>query len=263
MEQIISRLHLLSGADLVMTPVVSVKHPTVKDVLSINGGLLCEDYYWAYVSALLCDPYDHMVYLDDMGKDYEKVTPFQVFCYRWIDMQKAVITHQDGAEDRLRLVYAALKMFFGQHVFDIGQLKGETVLLDKRDSMWFMTDEMFSLATAFITQINCIAREDKIKPATPSAKMVLIDDMRSELKKKARNKKEPERPDHIGDALAVVLAGGSGAINPSNYHDVHIYQLLSSSRAIQKQMVVQSMLNGIYTGMMKADKISNEDLRWV
>ena len=126
-----------------------------------------------------------------------------------------------------------------------------------------MPDELFSIVSEFITAINCIDRSDKIKPANASAKRVLIDDTRSEMRKKARNKKDEKRPNHLGDALAIVLAGGSGAITPSNYNDVHIYQLLSSSRAIQKQMVVQSMLNGIYTGMMKTDKLSDDDLRWV
>ena len=86
--------------------------------------------------------------------------------------------------------------------------------------------------------------------------------MRIEQRKRARNKKQQEPVTHIGDALAVVLSAGAGTITPSNYHETHIYQLLTASRAIQRQMVVQAMLNGIYTGMLKADKISDSELRW-
>lgn len=257
----ISRLQLLSGTDLVLTPNVSVRHPSITDILSINHGFYSEDYYWAYVSSILSDPYDFMVFLDDNHIDYESVSAFRVFALRWADTKAKAMKNKKGAA-AFDFLNESLAYFFGPRQFDFETYEGRQIMIDRQDHRWFMTDEMFDMASQFITAINCMERTDKIKPATPSAKRILIEDMRSEQKRRARNKKPPERTEHIGDALAVVLSGGAGTITPSNLHNTHIYQLLTTARAVQKQMVVQAMLNGIYTGMMKADKISDNDLRW-
>lgn len=259
MGALTSKLFLLSGSDLKITSAVTVKHPTVADVLSINRGFFCEELYWSYISAILSDPYDYMVYLDDKKIDYETVSAFQVFAMRWADMNAKKIAKSDESSNFMR---DALTFYFGNHDFDIITVNNTPFLIDRRDSSWVMNDEIFDIATDFIFHINCLERTDKIKPGNAGFKRILIEDMRAEQKRKTRDKQSNNPVTHIGDALNAVLSGGSGAINPANYAETHIYQLLSASHAIQRKMVVQSMLNGIYTGMMKADKITNEELRW-
>lgn len=259
MGAVMSKLFLLSGADLRITKTVTVKHPTVTDVLALNNGYFCEELYWSYVSALMSDPYDYMVYLDDQGLDYEKYSSFQVFVLRWQDAQIEKLTKKDEAAD---MMFDAMTFFFGAHDFDVVVLDGQQYLVDKKDYSWVMNEQVFDMAINFIFELNCLERTDKIKPATPGHKRILIEDMRAEQKRKLKNKKPPEQVSHIGDALSAVLSGGSGAITPATCSSTHIYQLLSSSKAIQKKMVVQSLLNGIYTGMIKADKITNEEMRW-
>ena len=255
----ISKLFLLSGADLKLTSCVSVKHPTINDVLGINNGYFCEEIYWSYSSAILSDPYDYMVYLDDRGIDYESVTAFQVFFMRWTDAEKEAMIASGGSSTLMR---QALSFYFGQRDFKFIEYQNKLYFLDANDPLWVMDEDIFGLACEFILQLNCLSRTDKIKPANPGYKKILIEDMREQEKRKAREKKSDEPITYIADALNAVLSGGSGSITPSNYSDTHIYQLMSASQAVQRKMVVQSMLNGIYTGMMKADKISNDDLRW-
>lgn len=242
-----------------LTHSVYVKHPTVTDVLSLNNGYFCEELYWSYVSALMSDPYDYMVYLDDRKIDYETVTEFQVFVLRWLDAKKAKFEHGDTSFD---VMSDALNFFFGRHNFDVVTIEKQAFLFDADDQSWVMNEQVFDMAMEFIFEMNCLEKTDRIKPATPGHKRILIEDMRDEQKRKSRKKQPSEPVSHIGDALGAVLAGGSGAITPTTCSDTHIYQLLSASRAIQRKMVVQSMLNGIYTGMMKADKITNDELRW-
>ena len=257
----ISRLFLLSGADLVLTDSVSVHHPSIDDILHINNGMLCEECYWGYVSALLSDPYDYMVYLDDKKIDYETVSPLFVFTLRWLDAVEEKV--RDAGSTSLSFLQEALAFFFGVREYDIVTLSGTPFLIDRNDETWCMDERAFQIASEFIFQINCMERQDKIRPATPGAKRMLIEDARSEQKRRLRSKEPPKREEHIASALATVLAGGAGTITPENFMHTCIYQLLSTSRSVQRQMVVQSMLNGIYTGMMKADKLSEEDMRWV
>lgn len=259
MGSVTSKLFLLGGSDLRLTQSVTVKHPTVTDVLSLNGGYYCEELYWSYVSAIMSDPYDYMVYLDDHKIDYEMTSAFRVFALRWNEAQEKKMMSDDGAADFMR---EALTFFFGEHDFTIIILEQQVFLVDASDPTWALNEQLFDIACDFIRELNCLERTVRINPATKSHKRILIEDMRDEQKRKARENKTHDPITHIGDALGAVLAGGSGAITPENCSNTHIYQLLSASRAIQKKMVVQSMLNGIYTGMMKADKISNDDLSW-
>ena len=265
---LISRMLLLSGRDLELLPGVAVRHPTVTDILGINNGFLCEDYYWTYVFSILSDPYDNMVYLDDNHIDYEKVSAFDVFMLKWNDAQKDEVANRDKYKQLgtspLSVLMDSLSFFFGEHRFGFSKVGGQIVLIDLDDPKWMVSKDAFVLATEFITKCNCIVRDDKINPSSPWAKKVLIDDKRMDEKKRARKEfKKEEKAERIAESLATVFAGGAGTITPENYDHVHIYQLLSTAHSVQRQMVVQSMLNGIYTGMMKADKLSDKELRWV
>lgn len=260
MESLISRLFLLSGNDLHLTDSVVVRHPTVSDILAINKGFLCEECYWSYVSTILSDPYDYMVYLDDKKIDYESVSPFFVFALRWCDAKTERAPGAHGTE--LDAIKEALSFFFGARDYDMIVEAGAPFLIDRQDERWIMNDQIFQIACDFIFQINCMERRDKIHPATPGAKRMLIEDTRSEQKRKLRSKQTESAEEYIATSLATVLSGGAGTITPESYDRTHIYQLFSTSRAIQKQMVVQAMFNGIYTGMLKADNLSEEDLRW-
>lgn len=264
---LISRLLLLSGMDLELAPGVTVRHPTVSDVLGINHGLLCEDHYWTYVFSVLSDPYDNMVYLDDNGIDYENATPFDVLMLRWSDARKDATLNRDKYRSLgfspLTMLRDAMSFFFGSRHFEFASIGGQIALVDLDDPGWILTKEAFALAATFIAKCNCIVRTDQIKPGSPSAKQILLEDKRAEEKRRARKKAKEAGAERIAEALATVFAGGAGTITPDNYPNIHVYQLLSTAHSVQKQMVVQSMFNGIYTGMMKADKLPDKELRWV
>lgn len=269
MESLISKAFLLSGRDFRVSNCVTVHHPTVPEILDINGGILCEEIYWLYVSTIMSDPYDYMVMLDDIGIDYEKSNAFEVFAHRWTNAQAEYVknkaTYDQKGASPLTIYDEAMSFFFGAgRSFRLVKYKGQMFIVDDNDGHWALDKDGFCAAMEFIVKINCIDGEEHIKPATPAHKRILIDDKRMEEKKRARKQiKKREKIDRIGDALATVFSCGAGAITPDNYHKVHIHQLLSSALSIQKQMVVQSKFNGIYCGMLKSDKISDDELRWV
>lgn len=264
---VIPRAFLFSGDDFPLFPGVSVKHPCVGEILSLKDGVLCEDYYWSYVSALLSDPYDHMVYLDDNGIDYETVTAFDVFILRWNSAQKEYAANRQSYDAQsyspADIFYDALGFFFGgNRKFGIARIDNQIVIIDENDQNWLLTKEAFLLAVDFIRQINCVQTGDRIKPASGFAKKLLIEDMRIEQNKMRWRKDEPEHTEQIADALSTVFAGGAGTITPMNYREVKIYHLMNAARSIQKQMLVQALMNGMYSGMIKSDKISDKELRW-
>lgn len=261
---LISTVMLRSGRELELAPGIAVRHPTVSDILRINGGLMCEDYYWTYVFTVLSDPYDYMVYLDDNQIDYEKVSAFDVFMLRWNDAVKDYVSNKEkylqfGASP-LSLMKDALAFFFGPRKFCISKIADQFVLADADDRSWLVTQDAFNLATHFISLCNCIDREDQIKPATPGAKRVLIDDRRREERKRAkRSIDKEERIERIGEAMSAIDAG-VGMV--ASYDTLPVYRLLATARSVQKRVVVQSILNGIYTGMIKSGGVPDKELRW-
>ena len=78
-----SKSLLMSGNDFKLTPSITLYHPTVGDFLSIDITMNPDDVYWTYVQMLLSDPYSNMVMLDDIGKNYLEVSPYEVFTIQW------------------------------------------------------------------------------------------------------------------------------------------------------------------------------------
>lgn len=235
--------------------------------MKLGGGTSCEDAYLAYMFALLSDPYDHMVWLDDNGMDYEHVTAFQVFALRWLDAQKEYADHiveYNTIGFRPDSIYReALCFFFGEHKYTLCY-EGSTgyVVFAADDPGWYMDERIFGIAVNFIQEINCIERSDKILPANASAKKILIEDQREEIKRRSKKKRDTESPQQLASATTTVLFGDAGSISPFDLPRLSIYHLLSGATAINKRMVVHAMLNGIHTGMIKTDKMSAEALRW-
>lgn len=263
----ISQLFLHSGKDFQIAEAISVRHPKMEDILALGGGALCEDVYWSYVLTLLSDPYDHMVWLDDHGIDYEHVTAFQVFVLRWLDAQKEYADHTveyNTMGYRPDAIYRkALCFFFGERKYTI-RYEGDNgyVVFAVDDPSWYMDVRIFGMAVNFIQKINCIDRSDKILPANASAKKILIEDKRAEIKRQSKQKRDTEPLQQLASATTTVLFGDSGSISPFELPRLSIYHLLSGATAINKRMVVHAMLNGIHTGMIKTDKMPVETLRW-
>jgi hypothetical protein len=164
-----------------------------------------------------------MVFLDDHGIDYETVSPIEVLWLKWQDQRER------------ELIAESLNFFLGARNYDMAEVRDVKVIYDKSDDTFAMGPAQFEWVTYFISQINCLTQDGRIRPATQSAKRILIEDMRDEIKRATKRKKK----DELG-----------------------IYQLLYGSISTQKQIKVQSMFNGIFTGMMKADKLPEDELRW-
>lgn len=247
----ISKAFLHTGQDLDLGNDVVVRHPKIADIIAINHGFLCDAIYWSYVSILLSDPYDNMVFLDDRGLDYETQTPFDVFCQKW-----------DAGMDH-SVICDALEFFLGKHKFSVMRLPDQrSVIYDKNNAHYAFGGQVFDYVASFISRIHCIDRTDKIQPASPSAKRILIEDMRDEQKRLLR--KRPKQGEHeiLGPLISAAVYGGSGAITPFNFVDLGIFQLMNAASVPQKKQRTGAILNGIYTGMLHADKIPKEDFRW-
>lgn len=263
----LSRAFLEKGEDLKLSNKLFVHHPSIEDIVSLGNGILCDEVYWGYVFNLLNDPYDNMVWLDDKGIDYEKVSPFDVFVMRWNnaveDYKKNKQRYDIFKINPLENIKAALSFFLGKHDFDIGSYEnGECILYDKNDVSVQINREAFNYISAFIQAINGINRADKIIPADESAKQILIEDMRSEYKKKLK-KKNDEDNDYIGNMIAEVVHGGNGGVTSLNVGQFKIFQIYSGLTIERRKFHSNHILNGVYQGTVSFKDINKQELNWV
>lgn len=266
-----SKVFLESGADLKITESVIVKHPKVRDILNLGNGVFCEQEYFVYVTSMLCDPYDNMIWLDDIGVDYEVVSPFDVFVLQWNYAKKDYLEHKEeydkNGSNPLNSKINALKFFLGDHDFELINISPtESFIIDKskKDLSFVINREIFEIIHSFIEKINDIVHDDIISPANEFAKKVLIDDMRREQRKKIRDmKNNPKDFDYIGKIVSGVIYGGNGTITPFNFQDVPIYGIHSSFNTIRNRDHYKNVMNSIYHGIANANKFKDEDLTWV
>ncbi len=270
----LSKVFLFMGEPFEITQSLKVRHPTLRMIFGeIQPKPLSDVIYQSYLATLVCDPYDNMVWLDDHGINYQDVTPFDLFYMKLEEEEKEVVDAEQSLQitQQLKSLCSAQKAlnFFleGEHLFITATTEdGTKLLFDTKDPehKTVITKNIFNSISAFVQLIhNITERTDKIKPQTESARKMLIEDMRDEQKRKQRNQKKDEDSDFLGDILNGVLHGGSGNITPENFMDVPIYLLMSGLTTIQKQMNLNNVMTGVYTGNIKYTDVTEKQLAWM
>lgn len=269
----IKKSFLLSGVDFPVTKSLSVKHPTVQEVLDIdkeNNGYFSEDIYYSWVSVFICEPYDYMVYLDDKGIDYESIDKFDLFIMLYEDMtEKYLKLLSDSNADELdrlfmdNIYFRAFNFFLDMDTFVIAKtLNGEVVIADPVKNTAMIDREIFEHIAEFIKQINGIYEGDRINPEDDFAKQILIEDEREKIKKRERKKEEPIINNRFGNLLSAITWGSNGAITPFNRSELHIYDLVDGMSRTDKLLNYNHTMTGLYSGCVDKDKLDFQKISW-
>jgi hypothetical protein len=218
-----------------------------------------------------------MVMLDDTGIDYETQTPFDVFLLKWNSVHKFYIENKDifnqHSYNPINIIIDALCFFLGKHNFGIYYSQAENFYLiidvDSKNNDGFFNyvidSKMYNFMVEFLTLINGIEYKDRINPKNESAKKILIEDMRDELKSLERKRKsgiEEEHNDTIGTAINLICSESS-SINYLNVGQYKIYQLLSTLKLKIKRMNYSNLMHGVYSGTIDYKTLNKEDLNWI
>lgn len=261
---------LMLGDDVVISNAVTLHHPTVREVLSIGKVQESEELYWTYVQILLSDPYSNMVMLDDMGKNYLEISPYELFCLYWDKCQKEYIENKTIYDafkyDPIEPMSDALSFFVeGEHLFRKGRYNdGTTVFFDVNNPSCQIDKEIFELIYEWVKAINKIDYSDRIKPADENARRILIEDMREEIKKaKRRKRKSNDSLEYLGNLMSANCFCGNSAITPFNVGDCKIYWLNEALTINNKKDNADRILDGIYHGAISYKDINKKELDWM
>lgn len=264
-----SKAILMSGNDVSLNSYITLKHPTISDVLSLSHLTRPDDLYLIYMQIMLADPYSNMVMLDDMGKNYLEVSPYDVFVMQW---EKCLEEYEANKElydsigtSPISDIKDALHFFIrGNQVFEKGTYNnGEICFYDINNDKCQINKEIFEYIYEWIVAINNIDFSNRIKPADENARRILIEDMRDEIKKrKKRKKKNEDHSDYFGDLMSATCFCGNGWITPFNITDCKLYWLNEGFSIENRKNHADHILNGIYHGTISSKDINKKDLEW-
>lgn len=275
-EIVINKGFLVGGKDLVLNDKIIVKHPSIGE---INTCLEGYSIYWQMANLLMCDPYDNMVMLDDMGINYQDVDCFEVFCYQW---QSTIKTYEENKETFDKMKYNplsnikhALQFFLGEHNFDLQNLnvdEEQKLCLIDLDSVekgtchYFITGETYNYIANFISSINDIPKADRINPADETTRKMLIEDMRNEIKKSHRKNNKSNTytiGDYFGEAILALSFGGNGGVSIFDMDKIKVYTLLKGYSITMGRINYDHTMNGVYAGTVDIKKLNKKELNWV
>lgn len=251
------KLFLLTGKNLDIKDGLTVRHPTIKNILDIDP-VHCETLYQTYTSLLVSDPYSNMVFLDDNGIDYEKTTPFDVLLMRY-KKSFELLENGKNEDDLLFALYEqktideALLFYFGEQGWHFVSVDNEVYIASKDNSVFISKDE-YNIASSFVRCLNGLNTDDeeRIKPSNDFAKQMLIDIERDKIKYSKRNKSDSN------EFLArIILESEIPIFDIEKYSIFHIIEL---AKLHKSKMMVNNMVNGYYNGVVDSKDITPESL---
>lgn len=270
---LIPKSFLQSGNDLLISKSVKFKHPIIQEVLDIDKerlGLYSENIYYSMVNIFLTDPYTYMVYLDDKGIDYEKSSPFEVFCLLYKDYLKELnkVCESYSTEQTLQLYknniyFKAFKFFLGIDSFFIGKDQSGNDVLGYANNQFLIDSDTYNYVMEFIKKINGINDEERIYPEDDWAKQILIEDEREKLKRQAkRGRDDKANQDRLGNLLSAITWACNGGVTPFNRNQLHMYDLIDGIHRTDKLLNYKNTMVGLYSGCIEKKKINFNDLHW-
>lgn len=270
MSKKFSKAFLMSGKDFELTPYITLHHPTIEEILSINASPFPDNFYWTYVRILLADPYANMVMLDDMGRNYLTTSPYEVFVLQWdkcrADYQENKTLYDTCGINPPQNILNALSFFLKEkRCFEKGSYEnGSVCFYDVNDPACQINGEIYDYIYEWVRSLHKIDDSGRIKPADESARRILIEDMRDELKKSGRRKtKQTDDSDYFGSLMSAVSFCGNGSITPFHLRDCKIYWLNEALAISSRKNNADHILDGIYHGTLSSKDINKKEIDWI
>lgn len=260
---------MLSGNDYPLTPSITLHHPSIRELLELNGGLNSEDIYWRYVQTIMCDPYSNMVMLDDLGKDFTECTPFEVFMIQWKQLEEDYKSNKQQYDNLgfkpIDMINKALNFFMvDSHEFAFGIYEnGDECIYDTKNNTCQINSKIFEYIYEWLKTINKVDYSNRINPADENAKRILIEDARDEIKKQKRRKKKNDDIEYIGNLMSAISFGGNGVITPFNIKDCKIWWIFEAHGIDSKKSHASHILDGLYHGTISKKDINMKELDWI
>ena len=261
---------LWSGENFQIDKDICVLHPSFGNILDLGAN--CEKDYNTLLSDIVSNPYSYAVELDDDGIDYEKVTPFDVFVWKWesgIELYKKFKEEFDMMKfSPLDFYNKSLSFWFCGGRFSLIKGESEMCFVDMDNPKRLIGKNTFNKAIEFIEKMNMVDdHSHEIHPANKTAKQILLEDMRDEKKRREKNRKNDEKKAEkqttegtLASKINAILTSGSGGVSFDNYKNLSVFAINAMFTSVIKKQRYEQVMGGVYAGNVKPESV-DETLR--
>lgn len=237
-------LKIYRGEDFVISDYITIHQPTLDEIERYG-----ERDYYSMVYQLTSTPQSMKWQLWDMGVDYTKITPFELFysiLYRLYSQEKTSILFGDldftlfepwqRNDDNSILLYQIVN--------------GKEIIID---------ESIYNSIMDYLRQVHDINKDEKM-PANNSTKMILIEDDRDEY---LRNKNKPYHS-QLKNLISSMVNCEGFKYNHSQVWDMKINAFMDSVKRISKIKNANLLLQSGYSGFgVNLKEIDKKQLDWL
>ena len=229
---------LLPGEDIKITKFLSIKQPTVKEVLMFGEGR-----YFSMIHSLTSEPFDVPYYLDQMGIDFEKITPFELFYIMALG-----ISHEDT------------QMLFGDldfSEFRIVQRDVDTILINNKGNI--IDAGIREILVDTLRRMHCLPKNELTSCYNSFAHKLLI------KKQKRDIEQAKKRIEMFGEKSEMAALVSSLACEWHSYEAVMNLTIAQFFDAIIRSGYkenAESLMAALRSGALSSGSYSKKDLNW-
>lgn len=219
---------------------ISITVPTIREILED------EDAYFGLVTAVTAMPADFMVQLDDVGIDFAKITPFELFLLLFRGLQEANDTSLVFGELDLRKFHTA-----------VNQKNGTIVLADTENDI-VIDRAIHDQICRVLRKINHLEKNNRT-PGNDEAKKYMIERARIKQARAARHKRQSQ----IEDLIVAMVNTEQYKYDYEGTLGLTVYQFNSSVYQIIKKINYDNTMIGCYAGTVNIKELSPDTLNWL
>ncbi len=237
-------LRIYRGEDFVVSKDIVIHQPSLDEICRYG-----EHAYYSMVYQLTATPQQLKVQLWDMGIDYTRITPFDLFSQflcRLYPREKTSILF--GNLDFTR--FQRLRRREDASPILCQTVNREPVIIDAFT---------YTVITDYLRQVHGIPKDEKL-PANEATKMILIEDDRAEMERV----KGMERRSQLKNLISSMVNSEGFKYNHSQVWDMKINAFMDSVKRITRIKNAELLLQSGYSGYgISLKDIDKKQLNWL
>lgn len=237
-------LRVYRGEDFVVSKHITIHQPSLSEICDYG-----EREYYSMIYQLTATPQSMKVQLWDMGIDYTKITPFELFysiLYRLYPQEKTSIVFGDLDFTKFQVVQRK----DDESILLYQVVNNESVIID---------EFTYNIIMDYLRQTHVIQKDEKV-PANETTKMILIEDARDEYE---RNKNK-EYHSQLKNLISSMINCEGFKYNHSQVWDMKINAFMDSVKRISKIKNADLLLQSGYSGFgVSLKEIDKKQLDWL
>lgn len=246
--------HIIAGEDFQFNEHIVIHNPTLREIYDLG-----EKEYFQIIQTFTIRPYDAMVFLYDLGINYDEIDDFDFFAQHLIGIYKSPMTNEDDS------ILRGTRLLFGDFDFSkfiLTKNVDNDMLCLYHEELDFVIDKVvYKKLLSAIRKLNNMAEETEYKPpGNGVARKFIVEKMRRRMKKEQKK----EFKSQLSNFVSALVNYDGFKYDYSTVFDLKISQFWDAFSRVNKYMNYNYTMQGVYAGTVDYSKISDkESISWI